>query len=746
MDIHLNQTVSKENEKSETSVEYQEAEVKGEEKTDLSGQEETSSPGRDSWKMIPELISQQEHDNYIFIKFKNGAENDVQVHKGKSHFLVDDEPVASGSQTGASGFDSTSPDKSWNSHLDAPTFDPDFEGYSDDESELDEYGDVDDLNARLQHHLRDIYADHETDSFILQLLQDLDPSARYLLSENTNELLYPCNSKIKGTCEICLEVDVDTRERLCCKVPVCESCLKEYLKNEVKQRNVRIHCINCDSYVHRDEILALLPTELKEKYYQFLLEENKDPNIKTCPRCCMLQNKKDILPNSHSASPKKKKKKLSPGLKVICSKCGLTWCFDCHAPWHENIKCKEFRKGDKLVKNWAKEFSYGQQNAVKCPKCKIFIQKRSGCSHMTCRNCSTNFCYRCGHRYIQMKLIGKHSDRFSPFGCKYNLLPDRPVARKAVRGSVLGAKIFGGILLGGLIVAAAAVFVGGSVIIVPSYFGVKYYHWRKRQKMLKKIMQREQQNQDVSTLFEDIHQVPNVVQFVDNSDTMTSTESSSSNDLHGSTEVKVWVHSEIDLDADVKFKSQEQQTTPGNHDSSAITTAEVTMEDDVVVLHVKTTSKTTSGDVTVSEQEEDTGKDETENEFDEKKDEKGNDISVDTQGCFVKILGKLPVKWEKEYENEGKLKEIVLNGKPAIVKEKKRKLGTRRHRSQNDPLLESEKLDSVEKRDSLERLLNTTEVVPEEMLVSEIQQVKEVCDVIDPYLGIVSSETCDTGF
>jgi hypothetical protein len=39
------------------------------------------------------------------------------------------------------------------------------------------------------------------------------------------------------------------------------------------------------------------------------------------------------------------------------------------------------------------------------------------------------------------------------------------------------------------------------------------------------------------------------------------------------------------------------------------------MEDDVVVLHVKTTSKTTSGDVTVSEQEEDTGKDETENEF-----------------------------------------------------------------------------------------------------------------------------------
>lgn len=378
MDIHLNQTVSEEKKISETAVEYQEGEVKDEETIDL------SSPGRNGWKMIPELI-EEEHDNYIFIKFKNGAENNVQVHKGKSDFPVDDEPVASGSQTGASGFDSTPelPPRSWVSHPNATkycTFQDLEEAYSDDESELDAYSidDVDHLNARLQRNLRDLYDDQETDSFILQLLQDLDPldlelSARYLLDEHTNELPYPCNSKIKGTCEICLEEDVATRERLCCKVPVCENCLKEYLKNEVKQRNVRIQCINCDSYVHRDEILTLLPIELKEKYYQFLLEENKDPNIKTCPRCCVLQNKKDILPNSHSASPKKKKKKYSPGLKVICSKCGLTWCFDCHAPWHENIKCREFRKGDKLVKNWAKEFSYGQQNAVKCPKCKVSL-------------------------------------------------------------------------------------------------------------------------------------------------------------------------------------------------------------------------------------------------------------------------------------------------------------------------------------------------------------------------------------
>ena len=40
-----------------------------------------------------------------------------------------------------------------------------------------------------------------------------------------------------------------------------------------------------------------------------------------------------------------------------------------------------------------------------------------------------------------------------------------------------------------------------------------------------------------------ISQISNVAHFVDNSDTMTSTESSSSNDVHGSNEVKVWVSS-----------------------------------------------------------------------------------------------------------------------------------------------------------------------------------------------------------
>lgn len=61
----------------------------------------------------------------------------------------------------------------------------------------------------------------------------------------------------------------------------------------------------------------------------------------------------------------------SVSLQIQCSKCELVWCFRCHAPWHESLKCREFRKGDKLLRNWASVVEHGQRNAQKCPNCKV---------------------------------------------------------------------------------------------------------------------------------------------------------------------------------------------------------------------------------------------------------------------------------------------------------------------------------------------------------------------------------------
>lgn len=58
-------------------------------------------------------------------------------------------------------------------------------------------------------------------------------------------------------------------------------------------------------------------------------------------------------------------------LQIQCSNCQFVWCFKCHAPWHNGLKCRDYRKGDKLLRSWASVIEHGQRNAQKCPQCKV---------------------------------------------------------------------------------------------------------------------------------------------------------------------------------------------------------------------------------------------------------------------------------------------------------------------------------------------------------------------------------------
>ncbi|XP_045181788.2 uncharacterized protein LOC123540640 isoform X2 [Mercenaria mercenaria] len=283
--------------------------------------------------------------------------------------------------------------------------------------------------------------------------------------------------EIKTECNICYD-EVKLHKRICCDFPACDPCIEQYIETNVEQGVVKIPCLgsSCDAFLFREEILGRLSVPMKDKYYKFLVDANKDPKVKTCPRCS------NILKISDEDSQQKTKY----GLLVTCPECRLEWCFECQAPWHKNIKCKEFRKGDKLVKSWAKEKHYGTTNAQKCPKCKIFIERKGGCDHMICSKCDTGFCYKCGGRYLDLKFFGNHLSRYSPLGCKYNYKPDRPVLRRLIRGSVFGAKLLGGVFLVGLGVAAVGVLLGASVVILPAFGAYKYRRHRKFKRRLKR--------------------------------------------------------------------------------------------------------------------------------------------------------------------------------------------------------------------------------------------------------------------
>ncbi|KAK7091292.1 hypothetical protein V1264_008996 [Littorina saxatilis] len=286
------------------------------------------------------------------------------------------------------------------------------------------------------------------------------------------EPLYPQGLPVDTECYVCFE-EAKLRRRLCCDFPVCDPCLESYLTVQISQANVNVECLNidCNSYIHRNEISARLPANMKMKFYKFLIDANVDPTIKTCPRCSVGHqvDKADL----------RNRKILKQGLLATCARCELEWCFNCHSPWHKGLTCKQFRKGDALLKDWAKEFHYGQINAQKCPKCKVFIQRTLGCDHMTCSRCDSSFCYRCGENYRGFKLLGNHFSRLSPFGCRYNFMPDSPHTRRLIRGAVLGGKLIGGLALSGFVVAAGAFLLGISVVALPAWGGYKLHKRRK---------------------------------------------------------------------------------------------------------------------------------------------------------------------------------------------------------------------------------------------------------------------------
>ena len=199
---------------------------------------------------------------------------------------------------------------------------------------------------------------HTGEDVKIQILQPVQEN----LEQNPPH--WPVGDFLSAECKICFDSG-PYYLRSCCDVATCTSCMREYVNMQVEQGTVNLECPSdsCRRYVHRDEILSHLRPELKEKFYKFLVDANKEPHIKTCPRCSHITK---VDPAGLSERPVKK---LS--LEVVCDECELVWCFMCQAPAHSGKSCKDFQRKDELLKLWAKRHDDGQTNAQKCPECKV---------------------------------------------------------------------------------------------------------------------------------------------------------------------------------------------------------------------------------------------------------------------------------------------------------------------------------------------------------------------------------------
>ena len=255
---------------------------------------------------------------------------------------------------------------------------------------------------------------------------------------------------VSSPCPICLEQAV-LQVSPCCYFLCCNSCWRAHISAAISDGRIKIPCVatDCNKYLTRESIVNFVRYDplLHERYLKLYLNANQNPRAKTCkrdkdirspslmlclgPRCCHLYSL-DTSPSKILVDKKKSKlinsKKIPK--QVQCSECSLVWCFRCSAPWHENLTCKQFIKGDRLLLRWINQKNEEQWNARKCPKCASLIQRAGGrttdseplstgirsplpgCPHMTCQSCSCEFCYLCGRRYVQIPFIGQHNNKF----------------------------------------------------------------------------------------------------------------------------------------------------------------------------------------------------------------------------------------------------------------------------------------------------------------------------------------------
>ncbi|KAG5846669.1 probable E3 ubiquitin-protein ligase RNF217 [Anguilla rostrata] len=265
------------------------------------------------------------------------------------------------------------------------------------------------------------------------------------------------------TCRICLE-DKNIKPLHCCKKAVCEECLKRYISSQVRAGKADIVCpiTECSGHLEENTIVSHLASEEVAKYRYFLELGRIDSSTKPCPQCSLFTS----LKTRSLQTPSKTEQKY----KVQCAQCQFVWCFKCHSPWHEGLKCRDYRRGDKLLRHWASVIEHGQRNAQKCPRCRIHIQRTEGCDHMTCTQCNTNFCYRCGEKYRHLRFFGDHTSNLSVFGCKYRYLPEKPHLRRLVRGSVCASKVLVAPLVIVLVVAFGAVALVIGLVAFPVYY------------------------------------------------------------------------------------------------------------------------------------------------------------------------------------------------------------------------------------------------------------------------------------
>lgn len=214
----------------------------------------------------------------------------------------------------------------------------------------------------------------------------------------------------------------------------------------------------CGRAIEEADILEALKDhpDAVARYHRFKATAD-DPNTRHCPYspCTGSQPGKASEP------------------RMVCVTCGKEYCFT-HSNAHPGKSCEAYER-ETLQDTKLSEATINK-DSKRCPNptCGIPIQKSSGCNHMKCPKCKTNFCWLCG-KQCDSSTLPVHYAWWNLRGC-----PGRQFSESSAPAGCCDtfcrviAMIFTGIFLGiPALIATVVSFILCPCICIPCYYGMR---------------------------------------------------------------------------------------------------------------------------------------------------------------------------------------------------------------------------------------------------------------------------------
>ena len=202
--------------------------------------------------------------------------------------------------------------------------------------------------------------------------------------------------KEEDFCPICYEnLKSNSKEKMVCGHVFCLECFEAYLKESIREGPA---CLT--KTCPKSPCKEIVGPSLFRKY---LYEKNKNDFIRY--EKFLVDN---LVLSSHTlkwcpgkdckqAIDLEASKIVKFSQKNIKCDCGCTFCLACEKEAHMPAKCEQFTNWLTLImgKNAKVDELWMKIHTKKCPQCKVNIEKNQGCMHMTCKNCTYEFCWLC---------------------------------------------------------------------------------------------------------------------------------------------------------------------------------------------------------------------------------------------------------------------------------------------------------------------------------------------------------------